>query len=1281
MSVTSNEDFFDLEGLEEEGDVTINVEEVNFEEDAKYYTDEKLCNEINNLVKTKFTNIKQYKNYFKNVIDAFKESIKLRYASGDESLYSLLDRNMYPLLNVKPIKVVDDDVGDLEDIEILEKYLQERQTIIASSDSPLVTEARLLNHAKPYIVTNSDRQQLFEKDTECYILNENNIPTMKLKLLGSTNWGDISIHKGEEAEFNGFFYKGKIDKNMEDIQVFYFDDYMENIKSLKKGDLVKVHFNIAKSIAGTTTYYTAGTISSINFYEIIITCEKENTLKFHYCTTDLTVNDCFIYGEKYVGEYYSKNNLFNENWTFIVKKGKISIDNMQKTIFPNLLEGLKIFQQTNIITNFSQIYDILGYYPVGHDNSHFISKMISNNITSIIKKQGKKTFKPIKMPKYIDKIVDFLMFEKYSKVLHKFYDNYVVHSKVSDTNISRFSYITGNIHNMNAYMLTLLRKQYPSFVQSLAPKKNKTTLKQVENNTKANHEVNNIQELYYMKAEKGEIVFVKSNNRVYKRRSNYWKLYNDVSPYEIQLNNVKYYDNQLYTTTYEKYQTFAKNFNNKYYKDLIDVDIETHKLLGSYNAYRNKSSEYTYHKKINYDILQGKDQTNDYEEDFLNNPEFSANYYEYVEENENKMEEVTTKLMDEPVGVVLLMFIELFKIKIDPKNVSIILYNISKYNDFKDINKALLDKEKELNIQVQRQLKSKSMDRNKLNELIKKRLQSVEKEFMSKYYAETILMTISFLTLYVHMCLPKVNISPLNIGNCSNKFSYTGYPINKSPKSLINYLSCITIELSKGNSNIEGNPLGIAYSKLKEIDIEKGVREHIDKVLLEKPHYKKIIENNKEKLETNSNTKKDNIFYGFRPDWNVTKPESFPNNNIGDFVIGNASIHPNVKACCVTVLTDINRSNNRPTFTDFSTQHFQFLKEKPMNTHQSINVMINHSNHKFINISNVDNTTMKFEEYITFFCANNDFFKDDPLLTDIGDNTDKWNELSSHVTIKWEKLSNLLKVQDDKWHELFIKQERFNNEHELRRQFEKVMRYTLPVLFGRCVNGYLIDTRYIESKKYINIEDRQNIISNISNKETEHLVELTSKYNDNTLQENIKYLLEESFNNINICFTFNKDQSFRVNLFYNYLILKLMYAIMNGYQIIDKENVFNMHFNSKNEKMKQLGDMVTMILNKVYTMIDFNSLDIERLQTEFEKQKESVKQEVARKLEKFNQDDKNLIRFIKEKTGIDMAYMKDNETENIQEHNTDTDANDDIILEWVGENPDDDEIYDDGSGY
>lgn len=501
---------------------------------------------------------------------------------------------------------------------------------------------------------------------------------------------------------------------------------------------------------------------------------------------------------------------------------------------------------------------------------------------------------------------------------------------------------------------------------------------------------------------------------------------------------------------------------------------------------------------------------------------------------------------------------------------------------------------------------------------------------------------------------------------------------------MIAYFACIISKLY-----LDSGPFKIAKEQLQRMDIKQEVRNHIDNILKQKPHYNTKLAHARKAMKISDENKNEHseIFYGFRPDVKAIKT-IFPGVKTDDLVM-NRQQHPYVNSCCIKNVTtrETNVVPKQKRTINNVAKTKRFIKSSYDGIVRIEIPPIRQKRHNIINHIENDNRLeiQTFQAFMNAFCESNELFRNDTTLQSINNdfvNENAWNEISSIVTLKWQQLFKTLKSSDEQkntWYEVFIRQEeRYRDPHVVKNIFENIVRTIIPSILGKGVNDYIIDSRRIESKTFIPAKDRDVIINYLLDKETAYLINILRE-NDN-IKNNVRGILRGSFSNIHTKFVSDTTYVYKVILFYNYVLLKVMLSILG----VDIQE-YGMNVNI-------MSDFVAMMLTKMCNVMDANYVNIDELKIVNEKQRENVKQDLMRKMQNLSKEDRYMFRTMKDKTGVDLDYLDrmQAQTREILANlkNTDIvdeqvleDVPEDIPMDWIGENPDDIEVDDDGSGY
>ena len=1321
-------------GFEEEGEIMINIEKVVYIENIKDYNDERINNEVRDLVKLDFQKffgrMYFYNQYLKNIVKSLRDAIQHSFRTGDESIYTPIKHAVNFLIQVDPVSLVETADGT----QLLTDYLQKRTLLYMNGDSPMVIEARAIKHCRPFNQnTNIDSKWFITlpHDTDCLAVNEENKVIRPVRVMSSTTWhtdtGPYSVDGGDKVAFKGIMYYGQIDGDRKRSAVFNVDEYIDNVHKLKVGDQVNIIFNTGPPPSNGVVRHIEGNLMRIEV-------ENDSHTVVDFCIHDLTVNNCFVYGQEYTGQKYNKRMLFNQNWMFVLEDEFIQPSVLMSIVFPTVSEGITIFPELSHVTSLAVAEKVLGGEYKGRDNYTALSIAIGNKVRDL--RKIKKKLMP-QVPKTGSRFslspgLEFLHFHKNAKTLSKYFGPYVMTDTFVDGDQSRFEHISRNPHLLYAYCLNLLYKNY-----TVVPKIQNVQVNDATDAFESDVDVpsssssssvgyTNIREMFSQKAEDGSTSILFLPGRVpcvYKMLDGMWvnqstpsAKYNEnmvVLPGHkkaIDLNAMDANTRREAAIAVSKRATHIRNNEDDLKTDLMN-DINTHMMLGKFKNVGKNIRELQHSEDVDYREMAGMDEDPDVD-DLLNNQEnFGDAYAPIIEDEQAPLFDFELgQMLQEPIGVVFVLFIEMFGINIEGDDLKVMMYNVSKYKSFDDLKTRLRDKERALKAQVQHMKRQNtSIDKVAIDNLIKQRLVTEENAFMSEYYGQVVSMACAFIILYVQHNLPSVKFRPFaTVGTCNKHFSYMGYPIdNNASKSLIKYLACVLGVV--GPTSGKGMPLFLAHGYFKSHDLESMIKEHIDSVLSSKPHYQARINQARKRMSqrVSTTTGTSRLFYGFRPSPDSVR-ERYPDIHLDDMLMYRTAEGAGYKvnACCMVDIDTLkervaNKAQNL-------VNHTAVKAIKEPNTVVKNNGVLEEDivmeNAHVLHASDGSLDVLDLNDVVKEFMTTNTLFTDDRHLMDIvnqvGD--DAWNALSAHVTLQWQLLTHAIKAsqsQQETWFEAFVRQEkRYRNPSEVKAVFEKVTSTTIPAVLGRTVNNYLVDTRHIDKKNYVSSEHRGVIKDLLLDKESEFLMTLVQQDEDRGVYKLLHQIVNGSFKNIKAIG--NISGIYRIILLYNYILVKVFYMLMHastGIQLPDEvfdTTVFEMLYMTT-PRVRVMAEFVRMLLDKICRSLEINHIDTDKICTEFEKQREHVKQDLMRKMEKFSKEEKVAFRVLKEKTGITNEYLDQIQAQaaaliEMMNHHTELgDTNDDpdpqdqedIPMDWAGENPDDDELEDDGSGY
>lgn len=1204
--------------------------------------------------------------------------------------------------------------------------------IMLNGDSPIVIEARAIRHARPFTLpVNTDEKWLvaMDKDVDGVAVDSDNTILKHIRLMGPTQWCRDS---GDKIAFRGFAHFGQVDGSKSDVNVFKLDTYLSNLSVMRKGDDVQVLFNIPNVIDGHNVTSIKGTVSYVGPHMVRITVGKEEKV-LDFCTSDISVNDFFVYGPRYEGEKYSKRSLFNKNWMFVIEEDFVAPNVLASWVFPTISEGFDVFPESSGILNLWEAEKLTGERIGGRKTYAAIRDAIKKNIR--VMKENKKIPVRAVIKKgtrfNVSPGMDMLHFHKNGKVFTKYFNQYIHTDKFVDGDQSRFEHISRNRHMMYSYCLNLLLKSYPKTFSKPKEQNTSTSSNGVIKFDEHRHGLpktdltfNNMYDMLMTRAPNGTTALLFGHSRapaIYKMTDDMWcvqqvqRIDGVVPPgckFAVDLDVIDEFEKHHITETSRRIVDDVESRVGDI-KDDLGRDIVVQMNLGKYHKGKQFVREMVYKEEIDYDKMDGSEDDIDIDE-IMNNAEVFGENGAILNTDEMnydapEIDETLAKMLEEPVGETLKILIELLGVSIETKDIRIMLYTMSKYNSFHEIRKNLQKKERDMKAQVAAM--KKKLNKTELDAVFKQYLQKQERAFMTEYYGVAVSLSCALIVIYVHMHLPTITIRPMNsLQSCFKSFSYMGYPINEDKdKSLIKYMACVLDNQARNSA--EDTPLKLASEHFKKSNLEESIHSHIENILDGKPHYvhrlraaRRLVE--KKKAEATKKLGSSRIFYGFKPEPDHIR-ERFQKVQTTDLMMFNNSVN----SCCVQNIDVVMSKDYVVSQNVFRTTSSKLLKHSSMQRRLVVDDM-----HRIVAQENVKIVSMDEnggEDDVTLqgalrkFCDKNPFFRNDnnmKLLCDVKDVNDAWNALSIHVKMNWQYLINLLRPTTEQvnvWSEVFINQEeRYRNPSEVKAVFERVVRTTIPMILSRATNDYRIDTRAIDKKTFIPLEGRKVVKSMLLDKETEALKTLLDNDEDDVMKTTIHDMVYGCFNDVEILRkSSNTSEVYRVILAYNYVILKVLFmtlciALMKP--LSEDDDVFNQKEQlslTNTPRMKAMSEIVKSVMDKICKTMETNHVDTSKIKLEHEKQREQVKQELMKKMERFGKDERMAFKVLKEKTGYSNDYLDKiqnqgrdlldmlNREENPNEGGRESPTGEDIEMVWEGENPDDIELEDDGRGY
>jgi hypothetical protein len=621
-----------------------------------------------------------------------------------------------------------------------------------------------------------------------------------------------------------------------------------------------------------------------------------------------------------------------------------------------------------------------------------------------------------------------------------------------------------------------------------------------------------------------------------------------------------------------------------------------------------------------------------------------------------------------------------------------------------------------------------------------------ENAFLTAFYSETVAMIIAQVVVHVQAALPHVAATPvmgISMPLCQQVFSLRGYPLDMGSEgpSLITYMSCVLTKL--GKTMPPEAPLARAVKHFgREEAMAAAARGHIAQILSQMPHYELRIQRARaaiaKKSLSHARDKADRQpFHGFRPASKLPASiaKHLPSLRTVDLVLVDAvtgSVKP-LNRCCAVQLSnaaDKQSSANKRGIQE-ANKHTTFnqTKTKKQRTHAS-KIVVEHPKdivkHVQATIHGVSNTIYERmgDAIKAFVAANHSMYSDDThfgAISKTPDDSNAWAALSVTVSLGWQGLMSSIKVpQSDvaALNNLFVTHTSYVDAFELRRIMLQFAGSILPGFLGRAGSGTVPSGLHIERKKWLSPGIRKRLADNQLDSETRFVLDMLHARpgTAHQLQQAFSSIAAKTLASVHELELTGCPASVvhRNVLLINYVILKAMHCLLHasfpgpsfpkGADMFDRSRFDSMYVT--NIDVRNLAELMRMLLNRARTTATAVHVDLEEIRSEFEVQREHVKQDIIKKMERLTREEKNAFRIMRERIGFSHHYLdpfqaaqqlisearvleqEDKQKVNLEQGADDIasahaaqEDQDNNSMRWEGENPDEIELDDDGSGY
>ena len=915
------------------------------------YTDEQFKNNLLLLCKDISSKDKKLAS-INNLLNIYKS---LKYDKSNKDL----DKILYPIIDVKKKFFVEMSLSDITDIDKINynenefiikqsipDYFNQRNTILESNNPYDVIQNRLYDLDAPFsslndsesnsykytpthdrdAITNcinQDKNNFNSDNFRCVNINNEPINLEKFRLLTNKHFKINKeetkiLYNGDNVRLTG--YVNKIPTNMDNINIFYLEQYFDDIEDMKENDKVNIYLNINnenKKHPGTITSITDNKIkislnneiyfnkntnklvyeknNNYNYFNIFPEKEEKNIYYKQPLNNDDSPIICFLFPNEYNDELYNKYLAF---------------------ILPNIIE--LISYHDNFI-NYHDINSLLNknnfdINSLNNDDINLIQQKINSNIKNLEKTSLEKDLKLKEIKKKTNEFKSDNILLNIDE-LPEFYPEYLEKNESIDNKQNRLSFLNKQNDNGYYHLINILKTTLEdelklikniNFNEELKKFKNEYMKLEIEQKKYKDTDCKQIKidKFYYnektLKNDEGNkknfenkyVLYTDDSNVysvLYQMKNGNWTKVTTINASDkesIKLCDGSYYykkinenicmyddveklckkrDELVNRRNLEKIElqieitANLKKFNDEY-KEYINM-LDT--LLEHYKIYKNNEytiNQITYNKDNQNKKYIGDENYIDFDKIYNNFESVNDPFYIPILEEDRTPENVEKKKTE------YFQLVEKILNSIGFGLNDTEINHITKSIDFFIQN--LLEKEI-------RKAKDDNSEYKKLtNEQILDKMYNDKTEQRDFIEKNTILIVASMLIIIIQIQYPNVKLIKIN-NKCSKLFSLLGYPIEKSTeenikKQLYVYVGCV---------------LSIDYKddlKMNSKLILKKIQLIIRTILKTRPYYKTLLDKNKKIFEdVSSKDLKIKVWSGYKPELVIKKE---PKTTIGRYL-------------------------------------------------------------------------------------------------------------------------------------------------------------------------------------------------------------------------------------------------------------------------------------------------------------------------------------------------------------------------------------------------------------
>lgn len=1366
-------------------------------EDVRLYTDDRLIGEVKELLQLDLRQYFARRSYYERRLRSIVRGLRaVSQQYSPDALYGPSTAMARPLVEMESVVMVDGE-GEGREVpgpgcrhETLRAFLHERNVVQRTCDVPVDKERRLAKLSRPHTLPpDADPAWIvtLPRDADCALVGAAPRTPRNVRLLGPTVWANVRVDEGDPVLLRGIHIAGAVTEEQEE-QVFNLDAYLDHLSNLAEGERVTLLFNDGRKPAKARVSKLGS-----NSMTLIL---NDGGAGVELSVTHPEINSAFAYGAAYTGPRFCRAALAAADakpWLFTLSDRTAPLDSLMRWVVPTVGEALGARKLD--VCSPASMERALGISKLGAEGAQRALAMVNGNTRTVVSAmkpgKNKKAFAAAPAPVAQDvtpNVPDFLQFFRHRRTLERYYNAYVG-SSTKDSDRLRFAHVFRSLPRLYAYCLDLLlhsaalepgaEQQWQKRSKLLNQKRKQKEHKDAHQQVVPVLEASSVPNLAVLVADvaagtrtvkDGEKVTVAAYPghpaRTYEARNGIWYPAASTEPVGAAVlpDAVVPFNPELAEAATQARTTAEQNeiiqdalrdgvttFRNRTIRAIADhLALEPSGML-----YRPRQMHAT-------GGLDLTDYVGDADADVADFVPENIDAVQAAQEPEvgeaaiEASERLGRELLSEPVGAVLALIVELFRIDLPSEELRAAFHTVSRSREFEHHRAELREKESRLRRQaLQFRDRAKGAARQltaaQIEATVRDRLAADKDAFLTTFYGKAVAMVLAHIAVLVQARLPAAVAAPAT-GAGRATFSLRGYPVDASAgPSLIGYMAAVLSRL--GGTMAREAPLARAvrhHGDEEGVALAAAARAYVAKLLEDKPHLGARIQRARAALEGAAQEVEQGstmpMFEGFRPrpvlSTGLTSrlPQVKPKDLL--LVDGVTGAAKRVNRCCPQRLTNVDREQQQAGATVVAaagtvTQHIMILRHGKIQRDRAPDVAVIHNRVAQVPVSiAVASSSMQSNMHDQrlgqvmerFASANVRFYAGDELFMRIcraPADTAAWAALSVQVSMGWQALFSSARVSDvDKpaLASLFISHDGYADAYELRRAFLQLASSVLPGILGRAASGRVPQMLHVERKRWLHPAQRRRLTEGALDEETRYVLDL--------LHTRPAYApaLKQAFADI-VSGALQDALSLEASgcppagihrnvLAINYVILKafvlLLHAAAPGgtlpahgcnVQTLFDRSRFEAAYVSSSDT-RGVAEFIRLLLSRAAKTAQATHVDLEEVRHKFEVQREHVKLDIQQKMERLTTEERGAFRLLRDRMGFTHEYLDpfqaatallaDAAVLNAEEEMRANSARaeegiaaaramredeENHAMAWVGENPDDVELEDDGAGY